>query len=215
MPRPASAEDALTTRLLDEPAADGDENRALAEACERGDVHAAMGALSRGASGKSDRCLQLAVSKQGAKSEDLVALLLASGANPRARDPEGLNSLHLACATGDNLALLESLLQYDADPNAATTDGRTPLSICCASAREGRRSAGRAPARATKISRKCHPTTPQPRHRKPQPLAARAPLPHVTITTAPHDRTREAGGAPDPSVLMLSCVADIDLSVPR
>ena len=63
-------------------------------------------------------------------------LLLAAGANPRARNRYGVTPLSLACTNG-NAALVELLLDAGADPNAPLRGGETPLMTAARTGRLG------------------------------------------------------------------------------
>jgi ankyrin repeat protein len=64
-----------------------------------------------------------------AGSRPIVALLLARGADPNARGPDGLTPLHLA-----RNAVAEMLLVHGAEANARTSRGTTPLHLAALSA---------------------------------------------------------------------------------
>lgn len=59
---------------------------------------------------------------------EIVALLLASGADVNARQHAGYAPLHAAAAAG-NEAMVRLMLAYQADPVAGTEKGETPISM--------------------------------------------------------------------------------------
>ena len=59
---------------------------------------------------------------------EIVALLLASGADVNARQHGGYAPLHAAAAAG-NEAMVRLMLAYQADPVAGTEKGETPISM--------------------------------------------------------------------------------------
>ena len=58
------------------------------------------------------------------RSERMVRILLAAGADPNLQQAGGFTALHSAAKHGD-LAMTESLLGNGADPNIKTADGKT------------------------------------------------------------------------------------------
>ena len=74
------------------------------------------------------------------KPEDAVALLLASGANPNAKSPDGASLLHQAARAG-NLEIIRALATAKVDFTQKNNDGFTALDVA-----EGKQPAG-APAR--------------------------------------------------------------------
>jgi ankyrin repeat protein len=75
------------------------------------------------------------------KPEDALALLLASGANPNAKGPDGATLLHQAARAG-NLEMIRALASAKVDFSQTNTDGFTALDVA-----EGKRPAGAGPAR--------------------------------------------------------------------
>jgi ankyrin repeat protein len=59
---------------------------------------------------------------------EIARLLLAKGADPRARQVGGFTPLHSAAQNGQ-LELVELLIQSGADPDARSDDGRFPLDL--------------------------------------------------------------------------------------
>ena len=57
-----------------------------------------------------------------------VARLLAAGADPNVRDPDGDAPLHIA-AEQCRADLAELLLKHGADPNAKNNEGKTPADL--------------------------------------------------------------------------------------
>ena len=76
------------------------------------------------------------------KPEDAFALLLASGANPNAKGPDGATLLHQAARVG-NLEMIRALAKAKVDFNQKNTDGFTALDVA-----EGKQPAGAQRARA-------------------------------------------------------------------
>ncbi len=70
------------------------------------------------------------------KQEDALALLLASGANPNAKGPDGTTLLHQAAQIG-NLEMIRALAAARVDFNQPNADGFTALEVA-----EGKRPAG-------------------------------------------------------------------------
>jgi cytohesin len=58
----------------------------------------------------------------------VVEFLLSCGADPDARDKEGVTPLHCAAANC-RYALAQLLVQHGADPNARNNEGKTPLDL--------------------------------------------------------------------------------------
>jgi serine/threonine-protein phosphatase 6 regulatory ankyrin repeat subunit B len=73
------------------------------------------------------------------KPEDAVALLLASGANPNAKAPDGATLLHQAARAG-NLEMIRALAAARADFAQTNSDGFTALDVA-----EGKQPAGAGP----------------------------------------------------------------------
>ena len=67
----------------------------------------------------------------------IVQLLLEAGADPRARDDDGLTPLHRG-AVNNNPVVTLHLLAAGADPNAPDNEGYTPLHYSAAQGRNGR-----------------------------------------------------------------------------
>jgi tetratricopeptide (TPR) repeat protein len=68
----------------------------------------------------------------GRNSEEFVSLLLAAGADPRARDEAGQMPLHKAISWSDTESagrVLRLLLDAGAEPGVADREGQTPLSL--------------------------------------------------------------------------------------
>jgi hypothetical protein len=72
------------------------------------------------------------------KPEEALAVLLASGANPNAKSPDGTTLLHQAARSG-NLEMIKSLAAAKVDFNQKNNDGFTALDVA-----EGKRPAGAA-----------------------------------------------------------------------
>ena len=73
------------------------------------------------------------------KPEDALALLLASGANPNAKDPNGSTLLHQAARSG-NLEMIRALANAKVDFTQTNADGFTALDVA-----EGKRKDGAGP----------------------------------------------------------------------
>jgi ankyrin repeat protein len=58
----------------------------------------------------------------------VVEFLLSCGADPDARDKEGVTPLHCAAANC-RYALAQLLVQHGADPNAKNNQGKTPADL--------------------------------------------------------------------------------------
>ena len=65
-------------------------------------------------------------SAAAARRPDIVAMLLARGANPNLRAEGGVTVFHEAGATGQ-IEIAEMLLKHGGDLNATDTSGKTPL----------------------------------------------------------------------------------------
>jgi ankyrin repeat protein len=64
--------------------------------------------------------------------DDVVNMLLNAGVNPNPVNNRGERPIHIVCAlamTPTNIRILYLLLTADADPNAITPDGKSPLGI--------------------------------------------------------------------------------------
>uniref|UniRef100_A0A7I4XSU4 LEM domain-containing protein n=1 Tax=Haemonchus contortus TaxID=6289 RepID=A0A7I4XSU4_HAECO len=72
--------------------------------------------------------LHLLASSSTTTALDAARSLLMRGANPCAREEDGLTPLHVACAY-DCLAMAQLLMHYGADPLAQDLHGRTPRSL--------------------------------------------------------------------------------------
>jgi ankyrin repeat protein len=77
------------------------------------------------------------------KPEDAVALLLAAGANPNAKSPDGTTLLHQAARAG-NLEIIRALAQAKVDFNQKNDNGLTALDVA-----EGKQPAGAAGPRGS------------------------------------------------------------------
>jgi ankyrin repeat protein len=67
----------------------------------------------------------------GREDRRVVELLIAGGADVRARAAAGYTPLHLAASRG-NQELIDLLLKSGADPNVMSDDGQTPATIAAA-----------------------------------------------------------------------------------
>jgi uncharacterized protein len=110
---------------------------ALAEAAERRDLAAARALIGHadvdGAGPDGMTALHWAAHHDDVA---LAKLLLAAGANPRARNRYGVTPLSVACTGGDT-ALVELLLAAGAEPNAPLRGGETPLMTAARTGRLG------------------------------------------------------------------------------
>jgi ankyrin repeat protein len=78
------------------------------------------------------------------KPEDAVALLLASGANPNAKGPDGATLLHQAARIG-NLEMIRALANAKVDFNQKNTEGFTALDVAEGKALSGAGARGGGP----------------------------------------------------------------------
>lgn len=106
------------------------EEHAVADAAEAGDVNAVRRLLSAGAmvdAAQSDgmTALHWAVRKD---DPELTRLLLDSGANVNVTNDYGVRPLHLACENG-NASVVQMLLERKAETEAVLAGGETPIMI--------------------------------------------------------------------------------------
>lgn len=111
---------------------------ALHYACWLGRRDAAALLLDRGADvaavSRNAMRVQPLHSAAAGRHAPVVALLLARGADPNARQHQGFVPLHASAQSGDPESA-RLLLKAGADPAAATDDGRTPLLFAAESKR--------------------------------------------------------------------------------
>jgi len=103
----------------------------LQEAAAIGDVNLVSYLLEKGTKvdGREDSFKKTALHRAAISGhKDIAGLLLASGANPDARDNYAASSLHYA-AQGGHKDIVELLITKGADINAKNNQGRTPLNI--------------------------------------------------------------------------------------
>lgn len=72
--------------------------------------------------------LMYAVDKPGGANQEIVELILKSGANVNAKNKDGFSALKYATSYNHE-DTVKLLLSYDANANIADRDGRTPLMI--------------------------------------------------------------------------------------
>jgi ankyrin repeat protein len=106
----------------------------LGQAAEAGRILLAAGAEVNARSDNPLAVLPIHSAVAGGHDE-VVAVLVDSGADVNARQRHGWTPLHGAAQNG-SLASVERLLEAGADPTAANDDGATPISLARASGHE-------------------------------------------------------------------------------
>lgn len=106
--------------------------QALGLACYFGHFDVAEYLVKAGAAinSPSRNELQAAPIQSGAAAgqEQIVSMLLKSGADPNVREQGGYTPLHAAAQNGDN-GMIRTLLYGGADLDLRSTDGKTPLDL--------------------------------------------------------------------------------------
>lgn len=76
--------------------------------------------------------LELASEQSRECEYKLAELMLESGSNPNARDPQTGNTTLMLAVLSDNLSALKCLIEHGANLEAANARGQTVLDVICA-----------------------------------------------------------------------------------